>query len=520
MTERESIVKKLTVVAVALLAVAPALADEGKANARATAIAPFVDEQTLLVVHVDVTRIDADRLSAKLTEFAKFDDAEAGGAKTAVGSWVANFTKAGGKDFYAVVSLADWPQAVPFFVVPTGDDTDAGSLSKLFQPFGVDPKAAKIGDAVVIGHADALRRLKGLKPADRPELVKAFAAAGDKAIQAVLVPTADNRRVIEEMMPKLPKEVGGGSIKALTRGVLWAALGVDATPKASLNLVVQSQDAATAKAFASVIADIFKALAHDNHVREVFPNFEEVAALVTPKATDERATFSLQESEFKSIAQPLVAQMRESAGQTACAFNLRQIGIAMHNYADANKSLFPAHASYDKDGRPLLSWRVHLLPFISEEKLYKEFHLDEPWDSEHNKKLIPRMPKIYRCPNQKLADAEKTTYVVPVGKETAFPPGPKGLHLPKDFKDGTSNTILVVDADNEHAVIWTKPDDLKYDAKNPFAGLVGHHRKGFLVALGDGSARFVSTKVSKETVRAAFTPAGNDTLGSDWLRGN
>ncbi len=510
--------KKLIVLAVAMVVLAPAWADEEKANARAKAIAPFVDEETLFVAYVDVSRIDADGLAAKITEVAKLDAAEAGLVKTAIGSWVANFTKAGGRDFYAVMSLADWAQGARFFVVPAGDNTDADSLSKLFQPFGVAPKSAKVGDSIVIGDADVLGRLKRLKPAERPELARAFAAAGETAIQGVLVPTADNRRVVEEMMPTLPEEIGGGPVKAITRGVLWAALGVEVTPKTSLKLVFQSHDAATAKAFAGLVTNILKALAHDKHVRELFPKFEEVAALVTPKATDERCTLPLGEKVVPCILPTLVAHVREQAALVSCANNLRQIAIAMHNYADANKSLFPAHASYDKDGKPLLSWRVHLLPYIGEEALYKQFHLDEAWDSEHNKHLIVKMPKIYRCPSQKLADAGKTTYLVPVGKETAFPPGPKGLHLPKDFKDGTSNTILVVDADDEHAVIWTKPDDLKYDAKNPFAGLVGHHRNGFMVALGDGSARPISTKVSKETLRAAFTPAGNDTLGSDWVR--
>src|SRR5262249_19374530 len=58
---------------------------------------------------------------------------------------------------------------------------------------------------------------------------------------------------------------------------------------------------------------------------------------------------------------------------------------------DGLESLPPA-ASYDLQGKGLQSWRVHLLPFLGEDKLYKEFRLNEPWDSDHNKKLLSRMP--------------------------------------------------------------------------------------------------------------------------------
>src|SRR5438445_3414044 len=101
------------------------------------------------------------------------------------------------------------------------------------------------------------------------------------------------------------------------------------------------------------------------------------------------------------------------------------MGIAMHQYVDTFKSL-PAHASVDKDGKALLSWRVHILPFVEQDALYKEFHLDEPWDSAHNKELIARIPPIYRSP-QSRAGAGKTTYLVPVGKHALFG-GKKGLN--------------------------------------------------------------------------------------------
>src|SRR5262249_6166280 len=161
--------------------------------------------------------------------------------------------------------------------------------------------------------------------------------------------------------------------------------------------------------------------------------------------------------------------------------------VALHNYHDA-KGKFPAAASADAQGKVLLSWRVHLLPYLGQEALYKEFHLDEPWDSEHNKKLIAKMPAVYRCPNQKKGDADTTTHPGLMARRIA------------DVTDGTANTIFIVEANDEHAVIWTKPEDLKFDPDKPRAGLEGHYSGGFLTLFVDGSTRFVPKKVNDDTV--------------------
>src|SRR5262249_57143177 len=115
--------------------------------------------------------------------------------------------------------------------------------------------------------------------------------------------------------------------------------------------------------------------------------------------------------------------------------------------------------SFGEDAKPLLSWRVHLLPFLGQNELYKEFHLDEPGDSEHNRKLLARMPDVYRSFNVRLKRTGKTVFVLPVGPQTAFPGGPKATRI-VELVDGTSNTVLVVTADDVHPVPWTKPEDL------------------------------------------------------------
>ncbi len=99
--------------------------------------------------------------------------------------------------------------------------------------------------------------------------------------------------------------------------------------------------------------------------------------------------------------------------------NLKQIGLAMHAYHDSYKG-FPSAAIYSKDGKPLLSWRVAILPFIEEGNLYNQFKLDEPWDSEHNLKLLDKMPKTYGPIGNNKDDKTKTYYRVFTGPNTVF----------------------------------------------------------------------------------------------------
>ena len=160
--------------------------------------------------------------------------------------------------------------------------------------------------------------------------------------------------------------------------------------------------------------------------------------------------------------------------------NLKQIALAFHNYHDANGAL-PAN-QLSADQKPLLSWRVQILPYIEQDHLYKQFKLDEPWDSEHNRKLIDQMPKLY-APVRGKADAGKTFYQAFAGSNGSLKPG---ALFPASFPDGTSNTLMVAEA--ARPVVWTKPDDLKFDGKDvPALGGMFHGR--FHAAYWDGSVR-------------------------------
>jgi len=144
---------------------------------------------------------------------------------------------------------------------------------------------------------------------------------------------------------------------------------------------------------------------------------------------------------------------------------------------------------------------VHLLPYLDQKALHAKFHLDESWDSDHNKKLIAEIPPVFACPARDLGEG-KTTYRVPNG-EHGFLNGSERVRL-RDITDGTSNTIMIVDASHENAVIWTKPGSFEIDPKEPRAGLDGDHEKLFYAAFGDGSVHRLPLGIASKTLTWLF----------------
>jgi hypothetical protein len=195
------------------------------------------------------------------------------------------------------------------------------------------------------------------------------------------------------------------------------------------------------------------------------------------------------------------------AERTASINNLKQIAVAIINFVDMKKTL-PAGAILSKDGKPLLSWRVAILPFLEQNQLFAQFKLDEPWDSEHNKALIEKMPDVLKAPGSKATSEFKTVYLAVRGDNTAMP-----LDKPvkiRSITDGMSATIAVVEVADDKAVIWTKPDDFEPDEKNPIAGLVGLRDGVFLAAFCDAHVQEIPANVDLESLKALFTRNGGE----------
>jgi hypothetical protein len=230
-----------------------------------------------------------------------------------------------------------------------------------------------------------------------------------------------------------------------------------------------------------------------------------IAKTASVRAVNERVEFSVPVPEdflqLGEAIQPALDTAAAAAQEVRYRNNLRQIALAFHNHESAF-SRFPgagrsgqiASASQDKVG---LSWRVHLLPYLDQAELYREFHLDEPWDSQHNKTLIEKMPKVFVTKG--VTESGKTAIHVFTGPGAPFEKD-QAISF-SAFKDGTSNTILAVSAGPDTAEFWTKPGGLDFQLSNPAAAL-GALPDGFIrVMLADGSVRELPASIPAETLK-------------------
>jgi|694.fasta_scaffold76789_3 hypothetical protein len=206
---------------------------------------------------------------------------------------------------------------------------------------------------------------------------------------------------------------------------------------------------------------------------------------------------------------PAVQAVREAARRTDAQNNIRMQMLAIQNFHDAETRL-PGQAITDAAGKPLLSWRVAILPYLDEGNLYREFHLDEPWDSEHNLKLLDRIPAAYRNANIELGS--NTVYLAVTGEGTGFEAG-KRIRI-SDITDGTSTSIGIVEASPASAVPWTKPEDWNYQPGQEKAGLGGIRPGGFLAVFFDGSSRLISHNLDSETLRRLYLINDGEVVGN------
>jgi hypothetical protein len=200
--------------------------------------------------------------------------------------------------------------------------------------------------------------------------------------------------------------------------------------------------------------------------------------------------------------------------------NLKQIGVALLNFENTHKAL-PPWAACDKNGKPLLSWRVLILPYIEQALLYREFKLDEPWDSPHNSKLVQAMPAVYAAPGVKSAQPGHTYYQGFVGRSAGWELilDPAAIYKAKGIRLGKttasrSNTIAVIEAGEP--VPWTKPVDLPFEKGKPLAAIGGIFKDRANALMFDGMVTTFATNAQPAILEAAVARNGKDPSLSDW----
>jgi len=230
----------------------------------------------------------------------------------------------------------------------------------------------------------------------------------------------------------------------------------------------------------------------------------------------------------------VVHSHREASRISACRNNLKAIGLALHNYHDRH-GRFPPQYVPDSEGRAMHSWRVLILPYLSEPaalRVYEQYCFDEPWNSPHNQTLAADLAEFFRCPT---TNAEEpgfpltAHYVAVAGPGTIWSES-KGTSL-KDVADGTSHTIALMEIASSD-IHWMEPRDVTLDGMLANSISVcdvpsSHHyseRTYFFlreyplvgnVLMADGSCRMLAYRPSPDELAAMLTIDGDETIDED-----
>ncbi|MDZ4683934.1 MAG: DUF1559 domain-containing protein [Planctomycetaceae bacterium] len=206
---------------------------------------------------------------------------------------------------------------------------------------------------------------------------------------------------------------------------------------------------------------------------------------------------------------PAVRSAREPARRMQCQSNLRQIGLALHNYHDTYQTLPPAY-TVDENGKPLHSWRTLILPYMEQAPLYNRLDLSKPWDDPVNAEAFKTVVAGYHCPSD-AGPADRTNYLAIVTDHSCLRPA-ASVTL-KGIKDGPSKTLIVIEVDASHAVPWMEPRDANVEVALSF--LVkgkDSHTGGVHALLADGAVRFLSETIEANVVHGLLTIDGSESI--------
>ncbi len=187
--------------------------------------------------------------------------------------------------------------------------------------------------------------------------------------------------------------------------------------------------------------------------------------------------------------------------------------MAVANYHETYGRFPPAHVA-DRDGRPMHSWRVLILPFLEQRAVYDAYNFAEPWDGPNNRKLANQVGQIYLRSGLDSDQARTTSFVAVVGLETAWP-GAESLSY-KDLGDGSHDTLMVVEVPDGR-FLWMEPRDLHLDGMscriNDGSGRgPGSRLGGARVVSADGTVRTLPDGFDPRKLRAMLTANGGEAV--------
>ena len=353
--------------------------------------------------------------------------------------------------------------------------------------------------------------VKDTKKTKRTDIVQGFDAMGSLPFGAMLFPSKDNPLDLGKIFPSLKKAKGKeGEASGILNGLKLVTLGIYLDPW-RIEMVIQTENSELAN---DVQKSILKAIQSipdlvQAQVEEVGkdPVFKALAAMVkSVSIKDDKVTIVITDFDpYFEIAARINEQNQAKAAAALSMNKVKNIATALLAY-HKDKGKFPPAATLSKEGKPLLSWRVQILPYLGHNFLYKQFRQNEPWDSEHNKKFIRRIPPSFRETQDDL-NKGTTPFQAPVGIATLFNPGGTGTNSIQIINE-LSNTIMLVKVPEDKTAIWTKPEDWEIDISLPAKDLLKGFTNAIVFACADGEVKAIPLKEAEEKIKSMLVIDG------------
>lgn len=488
---------------VMFVGIAQVQAQQPAANELALPVGVVMSD-TIAVVKLDLTAIEAESLSPLLSGMVGAAGAD---VERSVQVSLNTLIDAGAKHLYLTIPAGAIPHGAVCLVIPCEEVNAVGMFLQQFAATIPDPLEFVVlqqtGQVVV---CPAVMRSKFERVADsqqrvdRDDFSRGLQSLKKFPHQAILSLPEELQATLGRVFPdKLSSDVPTDfSPSCWVENVNTLAIGWSLPPNVDLQVRMFSPDGTS--------ADV--ALVETMKLVKLVPGLETAVVAATDGS---QVTLGIQPQALNSVLGTVMGAQRERSQRMQASNNLKQISMAMHNYHDVYGHVVPATIQ-DANGKPLLSWRVALLPYLGQQELYDQFKLDEPWDSEHNKSLLSQIPPVYADSLSGPFPPSMTTYRLPVMPGSIYSSA-EPLSF-KDIKDGLSNTIWMMRAPQSAAIEWTNPAAWELDPSNLRASIFGDATMA-VVGFGDGSIRTIEATISEEMLGFALQYADGEPVKID-----
>jgi hypothetical protein len=500
------------------------------AQTSAEKLLPLLDEQSFFLGRIQPGKIDLAKIMIPLVQKKAIPAAEAAALGFFLNLQKNSIEKVIDEIWFSASARDTATYFLPSIMIKTKPAAKTEDLLNLLKnmplPINIQTASGQVirkGQNSILPLSFVIREEKGFylleqvgavkdtKKTKRTDIVQGFDAMGSLPFGAMLFPSKDNPLDLGKIFPSLKKAKGKeGEASGILNGLKLVTLGIYLDPW-RIEMVIQTENSELAndvqksilKAIQS-IPDLVRA-----QVEEVGkdPVFKALAAMVkSVSIMDDKVTIVITDFDpYFEIAARINEQNQAKAAAASSMNKVKNIATALLAY-HKDKGKFPPAATLSKEGKPLLSWRVQILPYLGHNFLYKQFRQNEPWDSEHNKKFIRRIPPSFR-ESQENFDKGTTPFQAPVGIATLFTPGGTGTNSIQIINE-LSNTIMLVKVPEDKTAIWTKPEDWEIDISLPAKDLLKGFSNAIVFACADGEVKAIPLKEAEEKIKSMLVIDG------------